>query len=319
MIMGHKSLCCSNDRQIASRSPSFLGISVSAPTNFVERDMVLIPSGEYQIGSLHKRGFRSDGEGPVRKITVDAFYIDVCTVTNRQFLSFVDDTSYKTEAEHYGWSFVYRGFVSPRLAQGVEQSVAATPWWWVVNGADWKHPEGPGSDIDERMDHPVVHASWNDACAYSLWAGRRLPTEAEWEIAARGGLVQKTFPWGDELNPGNEHMCNIWQGKFPDHNTAEDHYIGTAPAKSFSPNGYGLYNVSGNVWEWCSDWFSQSYHVQSSNHNPVGPAKGHGRVIKGGSYMCHASYCNRYRMGARSATTADSSAGHHGFRCAGDV
>ena len=311
--------CCAVSRQSGSPALGLSQTPISVSTDTVRDDMALVPSGEYRIGTSHKKGFRSDGEGPVRKVTVDAFYIDVCAVTNTQFAGFVDATGYRTEAEQYGGSFVYSGFVPPRLARDVTQAVAATPWWWPIDGADWRHPEGPGSGADDRMDHPVVHVSWNDALAYSSWAGKRLPTEAEWEIAARGGLAQKTFPWGDELTPGGEHMCNIWQGTFPHHNTAEDGYAGTAPARSFVPNGYGLYNVSGNVWEWCSDWFSRRYHAQGPGHNPVGPPTGEARVIKGGSYMCHASYCNRYRMGARSATTPDSPAGHQGFRCASDA
>lgn len=175
--------------------------------------------------------------------------------------------------------------------------MAAAPWWRQVHGADWRHPEGPGSDISQRLDHPVVHVSQNDARAYCAHAGLRLPTEPEWELAARGGLVQKRFPWGDELTPDGEHRCNIWQGTFPTHNTLEDGYFGTAPVDAFPPNGFGLHNVSGNVWEWCAG---------------VG-------VQRGGSYLCHKSYCNRYRLGARTAGAPDSSSGNVGFRCARDL
>jgi formylglycine-generating enzyme len=169
------------------------------------------------------------------------------------------------------------------------------------------------------MDHPVVHISWNDANAYCAWAGKRLPTEAEWEYAARGGLVQKRFPWGDDLLMDGQHQCNIWQGEFPKTNTKEDGYEGTAPAKSYSPNGYGLYNMSGNVWEWCSDWFSRSVHTRGGRSNPKGPEIGKEKILRGGSYFCHESYCNRYRVAARSKNTPDSSTGHAGFRCAADV
>ena len=169
------------------------------------------------------------------------------------------------------------------------------------------------------MDHPVVHVSWNDATAYCEWAGVRLPTEAEWEFAARGGLVRKRFAWGDELTPGGRHMCNIWQGKFPTENRALDGHEGAAPAVSYEPNGYGLYNVAGNVWEWCADWFSPTFHVEGPRQDPKGPPEGPARVTRGGSYLCHRSYCNRYRIAARSSNTPDSATGNTGFRLAADA
>ena len=281
--------------------------------------MVLIPGGEFLMGTDQAAGFPADGEGPVRQVRVDPFYVDVCAVTNAQFRGFVKATHYKTEAELFGWSFVFHSFVSRRLAQRVTQKVAEAPWWWAVDGACWRRPEGPGSTIKRRMDHPAVHVSWNDAVAYCDWAGKRLPAEAEWECAARGGLEQKTYPWGDELTPNGEHRCNIWQGGVPDHDTGEDGYIGTAPAGAFSPNGFGLYNLSGNVWEWCSDWFDPTFHVRGPRLNPGGPSTGTAKSIRGGSYLCHDSYCNRYRVAARSANTPDSSTGNLGFRCVRDV
>jgi formylglycine-generating enzyme required for sulfatase activity len=184
------------------------------------------------------------------------------------------------------------------------RAVATAPWWRQVHGADWAHPEGPQSSARDRLGHPVVHVSHADALAYCAWAGLRLPTEAEWEYAARGGLVQKRYPWGDELTPGGEHRANIWQGTFPEHNTLEDGYLGTAPVDAFAPNGYGLHNTSGNVWERCADEFA--------------PTPGT-FVMRGGSYLCHDSYCNRYRVAARTGDTPDSSSGNVGFRCAADV
>jgi sulfatase modifying factor 1 len=281
-------------------------------------EMVYLPGGEFLMGTDSKEANAQDGEGSIQKIYVDPFYIDRCSVTNEQFSEFVKDTGYKTEAEHYGWSFVFYSFVSTNTAQNVKNVVQGTPWWWVVDGADWQHPEGPDSTILNRMDHPVTHVSWNDASAYCQWAGKRLPTEAEWEYAARGGLEQKLYPWGDELVPNGINQCNIWQGQFPKTNTMEDGYLGTAPAQSFSANRYGLYNVSGNVWEWCSNWFTPTY-LKDSHKNPTGPKIGAGKVIRGGSYLCHKSYCNRYRVAARTSNTPDSSTGHIGFRCVKDA
>jgi len=282
--------------------------------------MVLIVGGEFLMGNGDRTvGFYADGEGPVHKVRVDSFYIDETAVTNAQFAEFVKATGYKTDAEKYGWSFVFHMLLSPWQAKQVKEVVQATPWWCKVEGAFWYSPEGPGSHIDDRMDHPVVHVSWNDAIAYCKWAGKRLPTEAEWEYAARGGLEQKLYPWGDELTPNGEHYCNIWQGTFPEKNTMRDGYLGTAPARSFPPNGYGLYNMVGNVWEWVNDWFSPAYYQESPYLNPKGPKRGTRRCTRGGSYLCHKSYCNRYRVAARSSNTPDSSAGNMGFRCAADV
>ena len=308
--------CCA-----VSRSPAS-GDGVVHVESSVERSgngtggMVLVADEEFRMGSDFPKGFRADGEGPVRMVVVDPFYIDVTAVTNDRFADFVDDTKYVTEAERFEWSFVYSGLVPRRVEKEVGQAVAVTPWWWQVTGATWRTPFGPGTTTEELIDHPVAHVSWNDAAAYARWAEKRLPTEAEWEMAARGGLDQATYPWGDELTPDGVHMCNIWQGSFPSKNTREDGSLATAPATSFSPNGYGLFNVSGNVWEWCSDWFSPDFHLRGPDTNPRGPVNGQAKVIKGGSYMCHDSYCNRYRMGARSSTTPDTSAGHQGFRCA---
>ncbi|MUK89426.1 SUMF1/EgtB/PvdO family nonheme iron enzyme [Ornithinibacillus sp. L9] len=316
----NKSSCCGPSRilkEVNTTPPNELlnNSSVSSAKIFNQDEMVHIPGGRFLMGTNLEEGFPADGEGPVREVVVDPFYIDSQTVTNGDFKEFVDDTGYITEAEQFGWSFVFYQFISSHTAKKVRQRVQQTPWWLVVEGATWNHPEGPDSTIANRLDHPVIHVSWNDAQAYCKWAGKRLPTEAEWEFAARGGLEQRLYPWGDELYPDGNHYCNIWQGDFPRQNTKDDGYVGTAPAKSFPPNGYGLYNISGNVWEWCSDWFTSDVQSLKDNQNPTGPRTGVSRVMRGGSYLCHHSYCNRYRVAARTSNTPDSSTGNIGFRC----
>ncbi len=288
------------------------------------KGMKLVPGGEFLMGTDDREGYPSDGEGPIRGVRLGPFFIDTCAVTNAQFAQFVKAIGYKTEAETFGWSFVFHSLVPPKAAATVNKAVLEAPWWWPVSGACWRRPEGPGTSVVKRPNHPVVHVSWNDAVAYCQWAGKRLPTEAEWECAARGGLVQKRYPWGDELTPGGKHHSNIWQGRFPEHNTGDDGYVAAAPARSFPPNGYGLYNMTGNVWEWCADWFSPSVMASLPDHaglveNPKGPSSGVSRSMRGGSYLCHASYCNRYRVAARSSNTPDSSTGNLGFRCVRDV
>ncbi|MGF1470280.1 MAG: formylglycine-generating enzyme family protein [Rubrobacteraceae bacterium] len=277
-------------------------------------EMVRLEGGEFLMGTDDPVGFPADGEGPVRAVTLEPFRIDACAVSNARFAAFVAETGYLTDAEIYGYSFVFGGLLPDDFPD--TRGVAQAPWWRQVFGASWRHPEGPQSSLEDRMGHPVVHVSWNDATAYCSWAGGRLPTEAQWEYAARGGLEQKRYAWGDELKPHGEWRCNIWQGTFPAHNTVEDGHFGPAPVHEFKPNGYGLYNVAGNIWEWCSDWFHPSFHVHGPRDNPPGPPFGRGRVIRGGSYLCHDSYCNRYRVAARSSNTPDSSTGNMGFRCA---
>jgi sulfatase modifying factor 1 len=281
--------------------------------------MILIPSGRFDMGTDSNEGFPNDGEGPARSVELSAFYISPYTVTNAQFAEFVADTGYKTEAERFGWSYVFHLLVSDEVKQKVKNVPQQTPWWYVVHGANWANPEGEDSTIADRMNHPVVHISWHDANTYCEWAGVRLPTEAEWEYAARGGLSKKTYPWGDLLKPDGEHQCNIWQGKFPEKNHASDGYVATAPVDAYLPNGYGLYNVSGNVWEWCADWFTPQYHRITSSLNPLYNEPTGRRSMRGGSYLCHQSYCNRYRIAARSSNTPDSSTGNCGFRVVADV
>lgn len=278
----------------------------------------MLPGGDFLMGAEDKEGFADDGEGPVRRVRLKPFLIDTCAVTNTDFAAFVDATGYVTDAERLGWSYVFAGFLPAVLRRGAARP-DRTPWWCAVPDAVWNQPEGPGSTVTERPNHPVVHVSWHDAQAYCRWTGKRLPTEAEWEYAARGGLVLKRYPWGDELDPGGIYRCNIWRGRFPSRNTADDGYSGSAPVTAFEPNGFGLYNMSGNVWEWCADWWTTHHFARETLADPKGPATGNAKVIRGGSHMCHRSYCNRYRVAARSANTPDSSSGHAGFRCARDL
>lgn len=279
--------------------------------------MVLINGGDFLMGTDNEEGHPADFEGPVRKQKVEPFYMDSTTVTNEEFMQFVNETDYQTEAEEFGWSFVFYGFIASDIKATVRR-VANTPWWCAVEAATWFQPEGSGSSIENRMDHPVVHVSWRDATAYCRWAGKRLPNEIEWEYAARGGLEQKRYPWGDDLNPGNKHLCNIWQGEFPALNAEEDGYGGTAPAFSFPPNGFGLYNMAGNVWEWCSNTFAEI--PDSGSGRGTGAREQElAKAMRGGSYLCHESYCNRHRVAARSSNTSDSSAGNIGFRCAASI
>ena len=270
------------------------------------------------MGSEDADARPEDGEGPVREVIVDAFSIDIHAVSNRAFLAFVEATGYQTEAEAYGWSYVFQGQIPKNRRKRLERDrrVKPVPWWYAIKGAYWRKPEGAGSSIRNRLDHPVVQVSWNDANAYAQWAQKRLPTEAEWEYAARGGLERCRFPWGDVLKDGEAHRCNIWQGKFPTLNTRDDGYASTAPVDAFEANGFGLFNMAGNVWEWCQDWYSPDWHhAADAHHNPSGPDVGTRKALRGGSYLCHASYCNRYRVAARFSNTPDSSTGHAGFRC----
>jgi sulfatase modifying factor 1 len=261
---------------------------------------VFIPGGRATLGSDDSD---HPEEWPVREVDVAAYRIASCAVTNAEFAGFVRATGHRTDAEEFGWSFVFAGFLPDDFEP--TRAVAQAPWWRQVFGADWAHPEGPQSTIGDRADHPVVHVSRLDAEAYCAWAGVRLPTEAEWERAARGGLEQALYAWGDELTPDGTHRANIWQGTFPINNTREDGYAGTCPVDTYEPNGLGLHNTAGNVWEWTSGSFS--------------PGGLDGLVpMRGGSHLCHVSYCDRYRVAARTANTPDASSGHLGFRVAAD-
>jgi formylglycine-generating enzyme required for sulfatase activity len=271
------------------------------------------------MGSHDPAAHPLDGEGPVREITLSPFAIDETAVTVDRFRRFVRATGYVTEAERFGWSFVFAGFLPDDHPP--TRAMPQAPWWRQVFGAAWHAPEGPHSTTDGREDHPVVHVSHTDALAYAAWARARLPTEAEWEFAARGGLEGKRYPWGDALTPGGIHHCNIWQGTFPQEDTAEDGWSGTAPVSAYAPNGYGLSNTIGNVWEWCADWFHNRWHghPDAPRRDPAGPPRGAAHVIRGGSHLCHESYCFRYRVAARSAAPPDSGSGNVGFRLARDM
>jgi formylglycine-generating enzyme len=310
--------CCLPSRDVDKvLLVSEVSTKVPGPQTETLTGMIALPGGTFLMGTDYEEAFPGDGEGPVRAVTLTPFRLDRYPVTNRRFKEFVDSTKYRTEAERFGWSFVFWSHIpQERFYELVEDTVAIAPWWCKVNGAHWAMPEGPGSDVAQRWEHPVVHVSWTDALEFCEWSGQRLPTEAEWEYAARGGLEQKLYPWGDKLRPKGVHMCNIWQGEFPKVDTAEDGFTGTCPVDAFPPNGFGLYSIAGNAWEWCADWFDPVFHQTGSRIDPIGPPAGTSRVMKGGSFLCHKSYCNRYRVAARTSQTPDSSSSNVGFRCA---
>ncbi|MEO3784934.1 formylglycine-generating enzyme family protein [Actinocorallia sp. B10E7] len=293
--------CCAASRPASAPQPVALATPPARKGDPL-KGMIKLEGGVFRMGNEDERANPLDGEGPVREVEVAPFLIDPTAVTNAQFARFVKETGYVTEAERFGWSFVFHLLLPPDVAAST-LSPEVTPWWRAVDGAYWKAPEGPGSDVQRRQKHPVIHVSWNDAQAYAAWAGKRLPTEAEWEYAARGGLDQARYPWGDEFAPRGQRRCNVWQGQgvFPDHHTGTP---GPMAADSYRPNAYGLYNTVGNVWEWCADWFDDAQDRRS---------------MRGGSYLCDDSYCNRYRVAARTANTPDSSTGNTGFRCAADA
>ena len=281
----------------------------------VERDATTrpIPAESYLLGDAFGEGYPFDGESPQRLVELPAFDIDETPVTNAQFARFVHATGHVTDAERYGTSAVFRlAVAAPR--QRIVGGSRGAPWWVLVEGADWRHPFGELSDLAELAEHPVVHVSWADAAAYAAWAGRALPGEAQWEAAARGGLVGARYAWGDELTPGTQWMCNIWQGTFPTVNTREDGWLATSPVRTYPANGFGIYDVAGNVWEWCADAFTPTPMATPAATRQLPIVYEERRVTRGGSYLCHDSYCNRYRVAARTGNTPDSTTGNCGFR-----
>jgi formylglycine-generating enzyme required for sulfatase activity len=312
----------------------------TAPPGPAPEGMVWVPPGWFWMGSEEPMGIDDNpNSAPVHRVWVDGFWMDKTEVTNAQFRAFVDATGYRTVAEKMPnpellanalpkyrhikgpFSMVFR----PPASCPPGKVCSCDDWWEIVAGADWKHPDGPSSSIAGKDDYPVVHICYADAVAYADWAGKRLPTEAEWERAARGGLDRKRYYWGDELRPGGQWMANTWQGKFPCENTADDGHAGLAPVASYPPNGYGLYDMAGNAWEWTADWYQPGFDVEPGEQlrNPIGPGAPHDphgngelmRVLRGGSYLCADEYCARYRAGGRQPGEVGTAQSHTGFRC----
>lgn len=297
-------------------------MSTQKPDSVWPPGMTFLPGGTFEMGSKPAGGHQHspghsrqtsafdpahevyDDEGPVHSVTLPPFFMDIQEVTNEEFARFVQATGYKTDAERQGASWVFR--------QGAKD-------WELVEGANWRHPLGPEDSIEDRMNHPVVHVSWQDAAAYATWAGKRLPTEAEWEYAARAGRRGQTYPWGDELKPGGTVVANFWQGHWPERNFLEDGYYYTAPVCSFPPNDFGLCDMIGNVWEWTADWYAEDYYRHSPSVNPKGPSSGQMRVARGGSWFCSPNYCGAYRVAFRGKSPPDASFNNVGFRCAQDA
>ena len=280
------------------------------------RPVVSLPGWTFLMGTNYAQGFPADGEGPIRPVSLSAFDIDTFPVTNKDFAAFIAATKYRTEAEIFGWSFVFWSHIpETRFESLVEDTAAHTPWWCKVPGATWNQPEGPGSGVEDRLNYPVVHVSWNDAAAYAAWASKTLPTEAQWEYAVRGVLEQKLYPWGDDLTPEGEASLEHLAGPISCRRYRRRRLRWKLPGRRLPPNGYGIYSATGNVWEWCADWFHTVFSAKSISHDPKGSAIGQSKVMKGGSFLCHASYRNRYRVAARTSNTPDSSASNIGFRC----
>ena len=305
--------------------------------------MVWINGGSFMMGADNKQA--SQDEYPKHKVTIDGFWVDATEVTNAQFASFVKATGYITMAEKKpDWEELKKqvapGTPKPPESQLVAASLVFKPsttkvdlndysqWWVWTAGADWRHPQGPKSSIKGKDNYPVLQVSWDDAVAYCQWAGKRLATEAEWEFAARGGLVNNIYSWGNENVDEGKSKCNSWQGKFPYINEQKDGFYRAAPVRSFPPNGYGLYDMAGNVWEWCSDLYDNNYYttIKDGADNPKGPSKSYDpeepfspkHVIRGGSFLCNDAYCSGYRVARRMKSSTDTGLEHLGFRCVKD-
>ena len=321
-------------------SPDSSAIKIKASDSASHAGMVFIPGGTFSMGCADKDG-RAD-EYPVHTVTIDSFWMDATEVTNDQFEKFVKATGYITTAERApDWEELKKqlpaGTPKPPDSVLVAASLVFVPahqaislddpsqWWHWQSGANWRHPQGPGSNIKGKGSYPVVQVSWEDAMAYATWADKRLPTEAEWEFAARAGQTGKPFTWGSEPIDAGKPKANTWQGHFPDKNTCKDGFANTAPVRSYAANAYGLYDIAGNVWEWCADWYRADYYTQAKNVlvNPKGPTSSYDpdeptvpkRVVRGGSFLCHDSYCASYRVSARMKTSPDTGLEHTGFRC----
>jgi formylglycine-generating enzyme required for sulfatase activity len=320
---------------------TFLIVRMGKPS--APKGMVWIPGGKFTMGTNDEDAWPD--EKPAHPVRVDGFFMDETEVTNAQFRAFVKATGYVTTAEKKpDWEEMRKQLPpdtpKPPEEKMVPASMVFTPtrgpvdlrdwrqWWRWTPGACWKHPEGPDSTIEGKDNHPVIHVSWDDATAYAKWAGKRLPTEAEWEFAARGGLDGKKYVWGDTPFSKTKPQCNIWEGGFPYKNTRNDGFERTAPVRSFAANGYGLYDMAGNVWEWCADWYQRDlYRTRAGKgviDNPKGPKYSQDasspftpqHVQKGGSFLCNDIYCSRYRPGARHGCSPDTGMSHVGFRCA---
>lgn len=310
--------CCTPSAGKVERSSVQTQSLLSKPANRSSQPTLLaLAGGSFTMGSNDSDGFAADGEGPARTVQLAPFHMAACVVTNREFAEFVRATHYVTEAEQLGYSYVFHLQV-PDALRGESASAPGLPWWLNVAHACWQRPQGPGSHIHASLEHPVVHISWNDAQAYCHWAGARLPSEAEWEYAARGATAGTRLPWGDDLFLGGQRRCNTWWGDAFPNTVHQDWTPGPVQADAFEPNGFGLFNVCGNVWEWCADFFHPDYHRATEHANPLDTRPSSQRSMRGGSFLCHDSYCNRYRLAARSSNSAQSSASNIGFRLAAD-
>jgi len=303
--------CCQPVR-VDPYTGSVVSISGTS-TQQAARPMVSIAGGRFRMGTDSTEGYAEDGEGPSRWVTVSAFQMAPSPVTNREFREFVRATRYVTQAEALGSSFVFYLQVPDVRRSGMRPVSPELPWWLAVEGACWQRPSGPGSSVTDALEHPVVHVSWHDAMAYCHWRGVSLPTEAQWEYAARAGHEQRRFPWGEELIPEGRVMCHSWRGEFPAH-PAPGWKLGTLPVRTFAPNDWGLHDMVGHVWAWCADTFSSYYHLRTPDTDPLMAGPGVKKSMRGGSFLCHDSYCNRYRLAARGSNSPQSSSSNCGFR-----